>query len=214
MKVAIGTAITILIACIVMGYVQMKHNSTDNPQVLEIERLKKREAQLETALQSAPAHQNTPSSINSPAGLEQVAEQQAQLKELERVRAELKKFNAMRDEVEEKANVIVEATEIKALDPLDKRSKRRASLIKSALVMASISKYDTNAKIAEIKIHNVGNVNTGDILGIRRNSGIIGRVSVSTVEREQGIADPIPASFMSESIDINPGDELILPPDL
>ena len=48
--------------------------------------------------------------------------------------------------------------------------------------LAHITEYDNVNKIAGIEIERIGNVNTGDTLGIRRNSGIIGRLTIGMIE--------------------------------
>ena len=209
MKIIIGSTFALLIACLFISISAMKNGTISDPVELEIARLEKRKAQLESALVKGSANnQGFTNTFNSASPIEKAAAQQADLSELERVRVELSELRDARNDIEEKAAVLVEG----ALSNKPPVKKGRANLVKSALVMARITEYDNVGKIAGIKIERVGNVNTGDVLGIRRNSGIIGRVTIGMIDRSEGVADPLPSSFMSGTIDIQVGDELILPP--
>ncbi|MEO1857990.1 MAG: hypothetical protein ABGY95_11590 [Rubritalea sp.] len=183
----------------------MNNSEISDPVALEVARLEKRKAQLESALLKGS---NTNQGLTYTSPLQQAASQQANSVELDRVQAELSALRNERDVIEEEAAKVI----ADAIGTSPARNDRRASLIKSALLMARITEYDNVNKIAGIEIERIGNVNTGDILGIRRNSGIIGRLTIGTIDRNQGIADPVPGSFMGGNIDIQPGDELILPP--
>lgn len=99
------------------------------------------------------------------------------------------------------------------MDPDDKkRLERRAKLISQAMVMATVEKYYPQDQFAAINIINYENVQTGVTLAIRRQTGIVGQLKVATVESEKAIADIMYYTFLGEEIDIQPGDELILPP--
>lgn len=211
MKVIIGATFALLIASLFMSIKAMKNAEIRDPAALEIARLEKRQAQLEAAILKSTSNnsQTFTAQLNTPSVIEQAAAKQADLSELKKVREELAELRKDRDEIEKKAAVIVED----ALASHPVKNDRRTNLIQSALVMARITEYDNVNKIAGIEIERIGNVNTGDILGIRRNSGIIGRLTVGMIDRNQGVADPLPGTFMGGAVDIQLGDELILPPD-
>lgn len=213
MNVMIASTFTLLVAGLFISYSNMKNNVVDDPAALEITRLETREAELEAALIKGKAAQQgfSSESYSSQNPLEQAAYQQSNMNELEKVRAELQELKKERDEIEDKAAEVIEDALANSQAPAPKSN--RSNLINSALVMARITEYDNVNKVAGIQIERVGNVNTGDTLGIRRNSGIIGRLTIGMIDRDQGIADPLPGSFLSGTIDIQPGDELILPPD-
>lgn len=210
MNVMIGSTFALLVAGLFISYSSMKSTSAENPAALEIARLEKREAELEAALVKGKAQQQGYTSQFEPTQSQFTNTfQQPGQNELEKVRAELQSLKKERDNIEEKAAEVIED----ALSSSPAPKKSRSNLIDTALVMARVTEYDNVNKVAGIYIERVGNVNTGDTLGIRRNSGIIGRVSIGMIDRDQGVADPLPGSFMGGSIDIQQGDELILPPD-
>ena len=207
MKIIIIATFSLLVAGLIISFNSMKDKEISDPNELEISRLEKRIAQLESA-QSQPAHTELgfTEALAKPTELEDAARAQSIQAELERTRAEMAKLK--NDNAEKEA--IIAENEQSLSAPVMKNG--RANLVVTALTMARISEYNSEAQMAEIQIEHIGNVNTGDVLGIRRNSGIIGRVTVGTIDRDRGVVDPIPGSFMNGDINIQIGDELILPP--
>jgi hypothetical protein len=210
MNVMIGSTFALLVAGLFISYSSMKSQPAESSAALEIARLEKREAELDAALIKGKAElQGYTSQFETAPTQFTQAPQETSISELEKVRAELQSLKQERDDIEEKAAEVIED----ALSNGAPAPKSRSNLIDTALVMARITEYDNVNKVAGIHIERVGNVNTGDTLGIRRNSGIIGRLTIGMIDRNQGVADPLPGSFMGGSIDIQEGDELILPPD-
>lgn len=234
MKILIGATFAILVASLVIAYQQMKSSEIDSSDshAQEIARIEKRIAQLESALasnQQAPTTAPQPITASNPHfqqsapanPLEQHAQNQAHLRELEQLRAELAKANAG----EQKALSEVEAANKKAAradgeasalakEVVDRRKPNdaRGRQIINALLMASITQYDEQEKIGAIKIERTTSVSEGLILGIRRNSGIVGRIRVGAITGDRAIFDPIPGSFFNGKIDIRISDELVVPP--
>ncbi len=133
---------------------------------------------------------------------EKLQEEKARLAE------EQARLQAKQNEAEEAQEVIEPE-----MDPNDKkRLERRAKLISQAMVMATVEKYYPQDQFAAINVINYENVQSGVTLAIRRNTGIVGQLKVSTVESEKAIADVMYYTFLGGEIDIQPGDELILPP--
>ncbi len=96
---------------------------------------------------------------------------------------------------------------------LDNTSKDRQWIIKHAPLLATVREYNSSNQILAINLMPNSNVAAGQILGIRKRNGILGRIKVARVENEQlAFADPVPGSFFGGNIDINVGDELILVP--
>jgi len=111
----------------------------------------------------------------------------------------------------------VEEVEIEIPEPVmdpndERRLQRRVKLITSALIMAQVEQFHPSDGFATIHVINYENVQSGVTLAIRRNTGIIGQLTVSTVEGEKAIADVLAYSFIGGEVDVQPGDELIIPP--
>lgn len=144
------------------------------------------------------------------------AEKMAQL-QLELEALKLEKERAEAESLAQEAASIVEEEEGEfepAMDPADeKRLKRRANLIAQAMVMATVEQYYPPPDgFATMQIINYENVQEGVTLAIRRNTGIVGQLKVTTVESEKAVASVLDHTFLGGEVDIQPGDELILPP--
>lgn len=103
----------------------------------------------------------------------------------------------------------------KELQTRKKPEEARAAEIAQALVMARVKTYDTKSGIIVLDLVRAQNINTGNIMGIRRGTagGIIGRIKIATIESsELGFADPIPESFFGNPVDVQVGDEIIFIP--
>lgn len=218
-KFLIGVTFALLITGIVLSYKTMKQNEITDPIAAEIQRLEayKNEltAKLEQPTGGAQSPTHTPYTPSATESLESAAEMQATKEALERTRQELEQLRARADKAEEKADLANNEAGALAAEVMDQRepSTARANSISQALLMARISSYDKEQQIASIFLERPDDVVTGMILGIRRNAGIAGRVKVGTIQGDRAIADPIPGSFFDGEIDLQEGDELIVPPD-
>ena len=91
----------------------------------------------------------------------------------------------------------------------------RAMLIKEAHAMAQVNHYDSTQQIIIVDLKRPESIVMGQILGIRRNNGILGRVKLAgkvTSNPNQAFADPVIPSFFNGKVDIQVGDELIIVP--
>lgn len=220
MKILIGATFALLIAAVVFSIQKMRNDQHKDPNAAKIEMLERRLAQLEGTGNgsSSPQTNNNfspnnfqPQSVPNP--LEQQAADQARELEVQRLKEELAQLKDQNASTEKKVDLAEREAAALLENEMDRRKPEatRANNIVQALLMARVKNWDKENLIMEILIERPEDVSSGMILGIRRNSGIIGRVRVGTIEQNIGIADPIPGSFMGE-IDIREGDELIVPP--
>ena len=78
-------------------------------------------------------------------------------------------------------------------------------------LMARVTEWSPENGFAVIEIMRPDLVDLNTELGIRRNSGIAGRLQISQMyEGGKAIADPVPGTFPG-GLNVLPGDELIVP---
>jgi len=226
MKFLIGATFAVLVACIFFSYQNMNEKLGQNPQSAEIQALEKRLAQLEAAERGTYPSASTPTYPTTPAygentlqappttnPLEAQALEMQKQKEIEELKKQLAASEQKTETAEKKVEQAKAETSVFANEMADRSQPEsaRAARIAQALLMARVSTWLPDERLIQLKIERPENVNEGSILGIRRNSGIIGRIKVGTIELSEAVADPIPGSFIGE-IDIREGDELIVPP--
>lgn len=135
------------------------------------------------------------------------------LKELE-IKNELLREQVLRSEKKvkqaEEETLAMNGREAEQYD----KAARRARLIGQAMVMAQVKEVAEQDSIflivIDVKMPQSVRLNTE--LAIRRGTGIIGRVTVSSIDEGAVFADPLPGTFPGGSIDVQVGDELIIPP--
>jgi len=88
---------------------------------------------------------------------------------------------------------------------------RRARMIRDALLVARIKEFteDEFGGFVTIELLMPDNLQSGMTLAIRRNTGILGHISITTIEGREAVATPMPGFG---PVDARPGDELIIPP--
>lgn len=171
-------------------------------QVDEI-RMERAEKELQTLKQAQPAE--------APKDESGVSSLKAKLEEQE---AALKALADEKQKAERDAKVAKEEAGVIAQRDVESHDQtaRRARLISQALLIARIKEYveDPNVgNFATLEVLMPGNLKAGDILAIRRNTGILGQFKVSEVNAEGAIANPIQAFPNTKP---QKGDEMIVPP--
>ncbi len=169
-------------------------------------------SRLNTPIISAP-----PVIMTSPAMGESTEIQQAEA-EVAALKERLASMEEQRQYEEQQALVasqseVVEELPIPAIDPdTEKRLKRRARQVTSAMLMGQVTDYSEVDGFVVLRVINPNNVVEGVMLAIRRNTGIVGQLEVSRVEGSEAVADVLAHTFLAGEVDIQSGDELILPP--
>jgi hypothetical protein len=217
-KLFLGTTIALLLAALVMSWHGMQQG-VKNTSADEYARLRKqidalREDQnrrdLEKQLQQSNATlantTATPAATN-----EELAIAKQQLKESEAMRQALaeEKTKAERNaKVSDSENLLLTQRELEKKNTV----ARETRLIMQALLVAKVKEYVEDAQSGNFVTLDVimpDQVQPNTILAIRRNTGILGQLKVTSVEGTGAVASPL-AGF--GTIPPVPGDELILPP--
>ena len=226
MKLLLGATIALLFAAVVLSFTQTRQQVANAPpdellrlrQQIDELRLEQERIELERKVRehrnqhlATPATPATPTPEPAQQNQEEIAAMQAELAEKNAaLRAiEEEKARAERDaEVYKEEAGLVGQREIERGD----RDMRRARMIRDALLVARIQEYvgdDEFGGFCTIELLMPENVQSGMTLGIRRNTGVIGHLRVTTIEGMEAVATPLPGFG---PIDPQPGDELIIPP--
>lgn len=214
MSVLLGATGLLLVAALILSMRSMSSGS-DSKEIAalraEIEQLNAAEREL-TRLRQGEARTPPTPTPTEVADANRIAEDAARIAALEEELAEkareaedaAQKADMFRDE----AGVIAEREAEKTDD-----DSRRARIIREALLIATVTEYSAEDGFAVLNIQRHDNAQEGSTLAVRRNSGIIGQVQISSLYPDsQAVADPLPGTFLGGEIDIKPGDELIIPP--
>ena len=136
---------------------------------------------------------------------------EARIEELQKEKSELvddKEKAERKAEVNEKEAMIVLGDKRKAAQ----RQERDARRVTNALLMGTVSAFKKEWAWLSFAPTDSANFQPGQELGIRRNSGILGRITVNRLEGNQYIADVKENAYAGGIPDIVEGDEIIVVP--
>lgn len=169
----------------------------------------RRAAIYQTPIPTAPA----PLPVIEEATSELTQEQQDEIKRLQEQLAEKdaeqEKLNK-ENEMLEKENLVVMGDKARE----QQREERKKNRVRMALKMGTVDIVNTEYGFLSFSPDNQMSFQSGDILGIRRNSGILGRVRVSRQEGDRYVADIQPNAYATSGLpEVRAGDDLIKLPD-
>lgn len=218
MKLLLGATIALLFTALVLSWTQTRQRVTNTP-ADELQRLSQQIAELRTEHEriqlerqaremrgQSPMGGGSPYQSSDPsvdAMKTELAAKEAALRTLEEEKA-----RAVRDaKVFEEEAGLVGQREIERGD----NEMRRARMVRDALLVARIKEFadDEFGGFCAIELLMPENLQTGMTLAIRRNTGILGHIRITTIEGNEAIASPMPGFG---PVDPRPGDELIIPP--
>lgn len=216
MSVLLGATGLLLVAALILSFGSM-NGGADQKQIdiLRAEINEINAAEQELALIRQTAALTTPPIASSLVAVQDANRQSALAAENAILREELTEIKEDAAELYKKADIYKEEAGIIAQRDLEKtdRESRRARIIQEALLIATVTEYSATDGFVVITIERPDSAQEGAKLAIRRNSGIIGQIVISSLyPNNQAVGDPIPGTFLGDNLDILPGDELILPP--
>lgn len=211
MTILLGATFALLLAAVVLSFQGMKDGVSSAPQSElariqgQIDQLRKEQDKLQyekqiQQLRASPAPEAT--------AVDEMKE------ELAAKEAEIAALAAEKELAEKKADTYRDEAGLIGQRELEKGDNelRRARLIRDALLIGRVQQYmdDPDAGgFVVIEVVLPEHVQVGTILGIRRNTGILGKVKITNVEPEGAIGSPMPGFGPVEP---QAGDELIIPP--
>ena len=210
--ILLGSTAAMLIAALILSYSAMKGGEAEDGRRTNAKALMEENFRLQAEIarmRTNQAYGGSQQAATPPANMsvEKLGELEEQNRLLQQqVLAEKKK----REQAEAETEVMTEREAGK-----QNKEQRRAKLISAATLMAQVSEVAQDQGIyvivLDVKVPN--QVREGTELAIRRGTGIIGRLVVSRIDIDDNFfADPLPGSFPGGEIDVNIGDELIVPP--
>jgi hypothetical protein len=207
MKFLLGATVALLFGAIVVSWQGMKQgvkNATPDELAVVKQQLAEIKQQLAASKPSPPAP--VPS-----------AEVQAMQAQLQAAKQQIERMNVeqqAKKEVVKDAKLKIDEEGLIAQKLLESKDSelKRARMIAQALLIGKVKESVSDPKFGGFIVIEVlmpEQVHVGAILGIRRNTGILGQFKVSEVLPEGAIANPMPGFGQ---VDPQPGDELIFPP--
>lgn len=211
-QILLGSTAALLLAALILSYTSMKGDEAEDGRRYSAAELLQENERLQAEINRLRAGQALPGEIPkvktpdamSETKLREIEEQNRLLQE--QIAAEKKK----REQAEEETMAMAERQSGKL-----NKEQRRARMIEQAMLMAQVKEVaeEGGIYVVVIDVKMRERVRVGTELAIRRGTGIIGRLSVATVDEGGNyFADPLPGSFPGGSIDVKVGDELIVPP--
>ena len=210
--ILLGSTAAMLIAALILSYSAMKGGEAEDDRRTSAKALMEENFRLQAEISRMRTNQAyagsqqaaSPPQNMSVEKLGELEEQNILLRE--QVAAEKKK----REQAEAETEVMTEREAGK-----QNKEQRRAKLISIATLMAQVSEVaqDQGIYVIVLDVKLANQVREGTELAIRRGTGIIGRLVVSRIDIDDNFfADPLPGSFPGGKIDVEVGDELIVPP--
>jgi hypothetical protein len=216
MKLMLGTIIALLLAALVMSWNGMQQGVKNTPED-EAQRLRKqldaiKAEQTQLALERQLLQQNAAVAVAPPVdtsteteAIKQKVEENSQM--LAQLAAEKEK--AERDaKLADGENLLLAGRKMEEQNAL----MRQARLISQALLVGKITEFVEDAQyggFVTLQILMPEQVQQDSILAIRRKTGILGQLKVTSIEGNEAVASPLPGFG---PIQPEAGDELILPP--
>lgn len=212
-QILLGSTAVMLLVALILSYSTMKSGEAEDYREYDAAALMEENRRLQAEIDRLRTGRATPPStspIEKPDGMSE--NQLDAIKEKNRLlAAQLEEARKKEELAKQEAAAITERQSGR-----HNQEARRARLIQQAMLMAQVKEV---AKDGETGIHVIlldvkmpEQVRVGTELAIRRGTGIIGRLSVSSENEGNVFADPLPGTFPGGSIDIKNGDELIKPP--
>ena len=217
MKLLLGATVALLLGALVMSWQGMNKGVSDAPPD-ELARLKKQVAEIRLEQDKLQLERETlrlkAATPAAPTPTSNAAEIEAMKAQLEANKAALAQIEAAKDKTKRDAKVAQDEEGLIDQRKLEKTDDelRRARMIGEALLIGKIKEYVEDAQAGGFVTFDIlmpEQVQAGTTLAIRRKTGILGRLKVSQVTAEGGVADPLPGFGPAQP---KVGDELILEP--
>lgn len=216
MSILLGATFALLLAAVVLSFQNMNHG-VKNASPSELARLQGQIDQLKLEQERWKLEREVQAFRDEQNGMGSSGLNDARIKaELAEKEAEIAALAQQKLDAEKKASTYQQEAGWIGQRELEKSDNelRRARLIRDALLIGRITEYLDDPQVggvAAIEVLMPDLVKVGDILAIRRNTGILGRLKITEVSSDGAIGSPMPGfgPVVPEA-----GDELIIAPQI
>ncbi len=214
MTILLGATFALLLAAVVLSFQGMNEGVKNAPQE-ELERLRKQVDQLRVEQDRLNLEKQLQQMRAAPDPVASAPSEVDRMKaELEAKEAELAALAEEKEDAEQKAETYRDEAGLIGQRELEKSDNvlRRARLIRDALLIGRVAEYvntPESGNFAVIEVVLPEHVQVGTTLAIRRNTGILGKITITDITADGAIGNPMPGFGPVEP---EKGDELIIPP--
>jgi len=214
MTILLGATFALLLAAVVLSFQGMNEGVKNAPQD-ELSRLRSQVEQLRVEQERMKVEKEYQQLRTMPEPVAPASSEVDRMKaELVAKEAELAALAEEKETAEKKADTYRDEAGLIGQRELEKSDNvlRRARLIRDALLIGRISQYVVDPAAGSFVVIEVvlpEHVQVGTVLAIRRNTGILGQVTITDISTEGVIGNPMPGFGPVEPQE---GDELIIPP--
>ncbi len=215
MSILLGATFALLLAAVVLSFQNMNHGIKNAPP----EELARLQIQVEklTIEQERWKLERDIQAISSEKGVGTMGTDVDKIKaELAAKEAEIEALAEDKLNAEKKASTFQDEAALIGQRELEKGDNelRRARLIRDALLIGRVTEYIDDTQVggvAAIQVLMPDLIKIGDVLAIRRNTGILGKLKITSVSADGAIGSPMPGfgPVVPEA-----GDELIIAPQI
>jgi outer membrane murein-binding lipoprotein Lpp len=215
MSILLGATFALLLAAVVLSFQNMNHGIKNAPP----EELARLQIQVEklTIEQERWKLERDIQAISSEKGVGTMGTDVDKIKaELAAKEAEIEALAEDKLNAEKKASTFQDEAALIGQRELEKGDNelRRARLIRDALLIGRVTEYIDDTQVggvAAIQVLMPELIKIGDVLAIRRNTGILGKLKITSVSADGAIGSPMPGfgPVVPEA-----GDELIIAPQI
>lgn len=211
MSILLGATFALLLAAVVLSFQNMNQGVKNAP-ADELARLKRQVDQLSLEQERWKLEKQM-QELKESSGQPDTEAMKAELAAKE---AEIAALAEQKLDAEKKASTYREEATFIGQRELEKADSEllRARRIRDALLIARVSEVVDHSEVGNFVIIEIimpDLVKAGDVLAIRRNSGILGRLKVTEISPDGAIASPLPGFGPMVP---QQGDELIIPPQI
>lgn len=213
MTILLGATFALLLAAVVLSFQNMKEGVRNAPPD-ELARLRTQIDELKLEQEKIRLERELHNVVPAQETIIPVPDVEKLKAELAAKEAEIAALSGEKQLAEKKADTFRDEAGLIGQRDLEKGDQelRRARMIRDALLIASIIEYHKSPESGDFAVVEIAmpeHVQVGTILAIRRNTGILGRMTITEITPEGAIGSLMPGFG---PIEPQAGDELIIPP--